>query len=99
MKARNTLFQSNNTFSFKPVDDFFEKVVKFPRSALTDSLLALLGKCGNNVHAFHANFSPIDTKNDTAINFGEFAEVLVLPRLAHYNSEIFFTACLHCMFF
>lgn len=67
------------------MDDFFEKIIKYKRSGLTDQMFKLIG-----MHAFVNIVSfwsmtlfliiihIIESNNDSSLTFGEFVEVIHL---------------------
>lgn len=58
------------------MDDYFERIIKFPRSGLTDAMFRLIGTYYATYYIpFIVNHSFTDSKSDVSLTFGEFVEV------------------------
>ena len=63
------------------MEEFFNHIMKYPRSPITDAIPQFIGICGRFDVATCLSltsvfvFSFIDTRNEAFINFGEFVDV------------------------
>lgn len=90
---------ANFSSAAQSLDEFFTTLLRFKRSALTDSIPEFMGKkiCGKSLqlvlvaHGYvFDSICPPGTRSDASINFGEFVDVSLLhPCVDIDSSKIF----------
>ncbi len=76
------------------IQDFFEQILHYGRSPLTDNLLGLIGKCVVELHhiatSLYSRCLTAETKHEGSLNYGEFVELIATfcsfeePQLLRY---------------